>query len=45
MSDEVKNDQKRGIKLKGSDKTTSIPSKVFPFEQKWKKPEWIRAKL
>ncbi|WP_154953683.1 lipoyl synthase [Neisseria flavescens] len=45
MSEEVKNDPKRGIKLKGADKTARIPIKVVPLEQKLKKPEWIRAKL
>ena len=45
MSEEVKHDPKRGIKLKGADKTARIPIKVVPLEQKLKKPEWIRAKL
>ena len=45
MSEEVKNDPKRGIKLKGAEKTARIPIKVVPLEQKLKKPEWIRAKL
>ena len=45
MSEEVKNDPKRGIKLKGADKTARIPIKVVPLEQKLKKPEWIRAQI
>lgn len=37
MSEEVKNDPKRGIKLKGADKTARIPIKVVPLEQKIEK--------
>ena len=45
MSEIKTDDPKRGIKLKGADKTARIPIKVVPLEQKLKKPEWIRAKL
>ena len=40
-----KSDPKRGVKLKGADKTARIPIKVVPLQEKLKKPEWIRAKL
>lgn len=45
MSEIKVDDPKRGVKLKGADKTARIPIKVVPLQEKLKKPEWIRAKL
>ncbi|HGL9367004.1 TPA: lipoyl synthase [Neisseria gonorrhoeae] len=45
MSEIKTDDPKRGIKLRGADKTARIPIKVVPLPEKLKKPEWIRAKL
>ncbi len=45
MSEIKTDDPKRGIKLRGADKTSASPSKSSPLQEKLKKPEWIRAKL